>query len=652
MPHPSSADEAPRSADRSSAGTRPAPRPAGPWIEVKLPSGRRTIRLRRRPLTIGRSPDNVFVIKDSSLSRLHCVIEPAAPGLWRIRDRGSRNGTLVNGESANDHLLRDGDLIRAGTVELRFVDRSSPSTGSPSAASPSKASAPGPARGEDPAVDVPLAAGERDAPAAAGGASPDETDYDLDPLRLANDPSIDPLAGFDPLDAAFVPPAERKERAGSFGDPPGGLDFAARMQAVIAPTPAIGFEEGDVELMDAAGDTMHGTEQARERTEARFAGIRALRLMLYACFRARATDLHLEDRGDDAALLRLRVDGVMIPPIEVEHSVARRVLSIVRVLCRLDNTRKKAVLDGHFSARVRGRRVDFRASFTPAMRGEKLVVRVLDASAAPSHLNQLHLVPWMEEKLRRAVRRDAGLILAAGPTGSGKTTTLYSLLREIDCDHRNVITIEDPVEYSVRGVTQIPVDHEHGHGFATILRSVLRQDPDVILVGEIRDYETAATVMQASMTGHLVFSTVHARDTIGSVFRLLDLGVEQYLVANSLNLVLAQRLVRCLCPHCRRPVPPTSAQVMRMGRAGNVDRINQPMGCRRCLATGYHGRRAVVELLEVGDDMRDVILKEPSIGAMRRIAGGQLFTSLDAAGWQLVADGVTSVEEIERLASD
>jgi len=277
---------------------------------------------------------------------------------------------------------------------------------------------------------------------------------------------------------------------------------------------------------------------------------------------------------------------------------------------------------------------------------------VLDAAAAPGRLGELDLLPWMEDKLRRAVRRDAGLILAAGPTGSGKTTTLYSLLREIDCDHRNVITIEDPVEYSVRGVTQIPVESDQGHGFATILRSVLRQDPDVILVGEIRDYETAATVMQASMTGHLVFSTVHARDTIGSIFRLLDLGVEQYLVANALNLVLAQRLIRRLCPHCRRAIPPTSAQVMRMGKVGTVDHIQQPMGCRRCLGTGYHGRRAVVELLEVGDDMRDVILKEPSIGGMRRIAGGQLFTSLDSAGWHLVAEGITSVEEIERLASD
>ena len=293
-----------------------------------------------------------------------------------------------------------------------------------------------------------------------------------------------------------------------------------------------------------------------------------------------------------------------------------------------------------------------RASFAPAMRGEKLVVRVLDGAAAPSRLADLHLLPWMEQTLRRTVRRDAGLVLASGPTGSGKTTTLYALLREIDCDLRNVITIEDPVEYAVPGVTQIPVDEDAGNGFATILRSVLRQDPDVLLVGEIRDHETAMTVMQASMTGHLVFSTVHARDTISSVFRLLDLGIEPSLLANALNVVLSQRLVRALCPHCRRAVAPSSAQVMRMGRAEPVERIHQPMGCRRCLGTGYHGRRVVVELLEVGEEMRDLILAGPSIAGMRRIAGGQLFTSLEASAWHLVADGITSVEEVDRIARD
>ncbi len=581
-------------------------------IEVRMPSGHRTIRLRRRPLTIGRAPDNVFVIRDENLSRHHAVIEPAGPGHWRVRDLDSRNGTLVNGTAVREHELRDGDRLRLGAVEIRFRDAGAPGTADRAAA---------------PAAEI-----------------------QLDPIALAGDPSVDPLAGFDPLDAAFVPPEDRGRPVAA--RPVGGEGFESDMRAIIDPTPGIGFSEDDLHLVDAAGETMHAADDRRRREDPRFAGIHALRLMLYACFRARATDLHLEDRGEDAALMRLRVDGMMIPPIEVAGPVARRVIAIVRVLCRLDTARRKQVLDGHFSVRVRERRVDYRASFAPAMRGEKLVVRVLDGAAAPSRLADLHLLPWMEQTLRRTVRRDAGLVLASGPTGSGKTTTLYALLREIDCDLRNVITIEDPVEYAVPGVTQIPVDEDAGNGFATILRSVLRQDPDVLLVGEIRDHETAMTVMQASMTGHLVFSTVHARDTISSVFRLLDLGIEPSLLANALNVVLSQRLVRALCPHCRRAVAPSSAQVMRMGRAEPVERIHQPMGCRRCLGTGYHGRRVVVELLEVGEEMRDLILAGPSIAGMRRIAGGQLFTSLEASAWHLVADGITSVEEVDRIARD
>ncbi|MHC4810050.1 MAG: ATPase, T2SS/T4P/T4SS family [Planctomycetota bacterium] len=584
------------------------------WIEVTMPSGRRRIRLRRRPLTIGRAPDNVFVIRDENLSRHHAVIEPNGPGRWRIRDLGSRNGTFANGTAVTEHELRDGDRLRVGAVEIRVRGSIRPRPTAP-------------------------------APATAA-------EIQLDPIALASDPAVDPLAGFDPLDAAFVPPEDRGRSGAGSPRRPGGDGFEADMQAIIDPTPGLGFSEDDLHLIDAAGDTMHAAEDRRRREDPRFAGIHALRLMLYACFRSRATDLHLEDRGEDAALMRLRVDGMMIPPIEVAGPVARRAIAIVRVLCRLDTARRKQVLDGHFSVRVRERRVDYRASFAPAMRGEKLVVRVLDGAAAPSRLADLHLAPWMEQTLRRTVTRDAGLVLASGPTGSGKTTSLYALMREIDCSLRNVITIEDPVEYAVPGVTQIPVDEDAGNGFATILRSVLRQDPDVLLVGEIRDRETAMTVMQASMTGHLVFSTVHARDTISSVFRLLDLGIEPYLLANALNVVLSQRLVRALCRHCRRAVAPTSTQIMRMGRADPVERIHQPMGCRRCLGTGYHGRRAVVELLDVGEEMRDLILGGPSIAGMRRIAGGRLFTSLEASAWQLVADGITSVEEVDRIARD
>jgi general secretion pathway protein E len=272
------------------------------------------------------------------------------------------------------------------------------------------------------------------------------------------------------------------------------------------------------------------------------------------------------------------------------------------------------------------------------MHGQKLVIRVLDSSNAPSRLHELGLVPWMYEKLRTISTRDAGLLLA------------YSCIREIDVNQRNAITIEDPVEYYLEGCTQIPIDHKQESTFANILRSVLRQDPDVIFVGEIRDIETATVAMQAAMTGHLVYTTVHSKDTIGAIFRLLDLGVEGYLVANALDVILAQRLVRVLCPTCKKAVSPTPAQNLRMGKLlEGVPQIYVPTGCRRCLKTGYFGRRAAFELLDFNQQMRDVVLETPTIHKIHSIAKQGLFMTLQQFGFQLVSQGVTAFDEIERV---
>jgi general secretion pathway protein E len=379
-------------------------------------------------------------------------------------------------------------------------------------------------------------------------------------------------------------------------------------------------------------------------------GIRTFRLLLLAAFRSRATDIHMEPRVDKA-VIRLRVDGYMLSAVELSMSILKRILGVVKILCQIDTSQKNAVQDGHFSVAVKGRRVDYRVSLTPSMHGQKMVVRVLDSANAPSRLHELGLVPWMYEKLRTIATKDAGLLLACGPTGSGKTTSLYSCLREIDVNTRNAITIEDPVEYYLEGCTQIPIDHKQGNTFATILRSVLRQDPDVIFVGEIRDIETATVAMQASMTGHLVYTTVHAKDSIGAVFRLLDLGVEPYLVANALNLIIAQRLVRMLCETCKKAVKTTPAQNMKMGASlAGVPTIYTPVGCKRCLRTGFIGRRALFELLEFTNPMRDVVLKTPTIQAIRAIADQGLFTTLQQYGYQLVAQGVTSMDEVDRVS--
>jgi type II secretory ATPase GspE/PulE/Tfp pilus assembly ATPase PilB-like protein len=255
----------------------------------------------------------------------------------------------------------------------------------------------------------------------------------------------------------------------------------------------------------------------------------------------------------------------------------------------------------------------------------------------------------MFKELEKAVQLDSGMVLVCGPTGSGKTTTLYSVLRSIDVGQRNVTTIEDPVEIQIEGVTQLPVNEEQGNTFGALLKSVLRQDPDAILIGEIRDQETARTAMQSAMTGHLVFSTVHAKDSVNTIFRLLDLGVEPYLVSSGLHLVMAQRLVRQLCPYCKVPVRPSPEQLRRMGKhAEGVSTVFTSRGCRRCLKTGFAGRRVVFEMLMNGPELKDVLMKSPSPGEIAKALEPTRFSRLIDTGYQLVAEGITTIEEVER----
>jgi general secretion pathway protein E len=270
--------------------------------------------------------------------------------------------------------------------------------------------------------------------------------------------------------------------------------------------------------------------------------------------------------------------------------------------------------------------------------------------SSPQHLDDLQLPDWMLSHIRKVSTQSSGMILVCGPTGSGKTTTLYAALRDVDVQRRNVITIEDPVEYQLKGVTQIPINSKQGNTFHSMLRSVLRQDPDVILLGEIRDRETAETGMQAAMTGHLVLSTIHARDTVGTIFRLLDLGAEPYLVGSAMNLILAQRLIRLLCDNCKAGRKPTPKQMHQMGSFGkNIDEIYYPVGCPKCFDQGYAGRQGLYELLTMTDDLRDAILKSATMGGINEALSRVLFTSLEQSGYKLIAEGITSPEELDRI---
>lgn len=405
----------------------------------------------------------------------------------------------------------------------------------------------------------------------------------------------------------------------------------------------VGVDDENIRVVDAGG-------QISEALGGTGPGPRATRLLLRCASRTRATDIHCEPKGDSVNV-RMRVDGQMVWITELPNEVGERLLGLVKNACQMKSAAKDAVQDGHFSARFPDRRVEYRVSVTPSVHGQKMVLRVLDQRGVPTTLSDLGLVGYMLERIHAVCQQDSGLLLVCGPTGSGKTTTLYNGLREIDRDARNVITIEDPVEYQIEGVTQMPIDEKKGNTFHTLLRSVLRQDPDVILLGEIRDEETARTGMQAAMTGHLVFSTVHSKDSISAVFRLLDLRVEPYLVANALNLVLAQRLVRTLCEKCKQPVPVTPGQANRIGRFLNQKtHIYAPVGCPTCIKTGYRGRRALFELLDFNDELRDVVLRNPSIQAMRKIIDQGLFTTLQQFGFRMVSEGTTSMEEVDRVA--
>jgi general secretion pathway protein E len=298
---------------------------------------------------------------------------------------------------------------------------------------------------------------------------------------------------------------------------------------------------------------------------------------------------------------------------------------------------------------VPGRRVDYRVSFAPSVFGQKLVIRVQDTALAPLHVSDLNLPDWMLKEVEYAIEQDSGMVLVCGPTGSGKTTTLYSLIRSSDTASRNFVTIEDPVEIQIEGVTQIPVDEAEGKTFSALLRSVLRQDPDVIMVGEIRDPETARIAMQAAITGHLVFSTVHTTSTLGTVFRLLDLGVEPYLLAQGLHLVIAQRLVRQLCPYCKKAVKPTAEQLAKLPNGGEgITKIFTRGGCARCLSTGFSGRRAFFELLHTSEELREVIVRSPTMGEISKTLANTRFEKLSQTGYQLVAEGAVSFDEIEK----
>jgi len=371
--------------------------------------------------------------------------------------------------------------------------------------------------------------------------------------------------------------------------------------------------------------------------------------VFFEALRSRASDVHIQPTAE-GMVVRYRIDGVLHTVSTYPLSALEPVVSRIKVMGRMDITEKRLPQDGRTTVRLGNKNVDLRISTVPSNYGERVVVRLLDRSSGVYGLEELGLSPEHLRAMDAIVGRDHGVFFCTGPTGSGKTTTLYAALSHVDSRERNVITLEDPIEYHLPGITQLPVSEKKGMTFASGLRSILRQDPDVIMVGEVRDVETARMAVRASQTGHLVLSTVHTNDSAGAVARLLDLGVEPFLLSSSLTAVLAQRLVRRVCDACSRPYEPTPEELAALGLEGaSASGWRRGTGCDQCLHTGFFGRIGLYEFLAVDDAVRGLILEQADAMAIRRAAIDAGLVTLQQDGARKVQAGVTTPDEVLRV---
>ncbi|MDX2029956.1 MAG: GspE/PulE family protein [Blastocatellia bacterium] len=385
--------------------------------------------------------------------------------------------------------------------------------------------------------------------------------------------------------------------------------------------------------------------------------IKLVDTIVFTALEKRASDIHMETRDNDM-VVRYRIDGALYEagePIDIRHH--QTIISRIKVMSELDIAERRVPQDGRFRMRIKGRKVDFRVSIMPSVHGEDAVIRILDKEQINESFKDLRLEvvgfdPVLLAKFRRFILEPYGMVLVTGPTGSGKTTTLYAALNEIRNDEDKIITIEDPVEYQLRGVAQIQVNEKKGLTFARGLRSILRHDPDKIMVGEIRDMETAQIAINSALTGHLVFTTVHANNVIDVIGRFINMGVEPYNFVSALNCVLAQRLVRVLCARCKQQYQPTEAEFREAGLnpARFGDRVYyKSTGCDVCNQTGYRGRTAIHELLDITDNIRELIIARKPGSEVRRAAVAEGLGSMRESALRLVFEGQTTLHEINRV---
>ena len=402
-------------------------------------------------------------------------------------------------------------------------------------------------------------------------------------------------------------------------------------------------------------ETISGDRLTRDSTASPV--VRLVETIIFTALERRASDIHIEARDSEVAV-KYRIDGVLqhaMQPIAKEHHSS--VLSRIKVLSELDIAERRIPQDGRFRVKYKGRYIDLRVSIMPASHGEDAVLRVLDKETLSEKFANLTLdvIGFSEEelyRLRRYIREPYGMVLVTGPTGSGKTTTLYAAINEIKSDEDKFITIEDPVEYQVRGITQIPVNEKKGLTFARGLRSILRHDPDKIMVGEIRDQETAQIAIQSALTGHLVFTTVHANNVTDVIGRFVNMGVEPYNFVSALNCIMAQRLVRVICPNCKRPKKYTAEELQELGLDPAVwanEVLLEGVGCLECSGTGYHGRTAICELMDLTDRIREMIVDRRPTSEVKRAAREEGMATLRESGLGKIKAGMTTIKEINKV---
>jgi general secretion pathway protein E len=472
---------------------------------------------------------------------------------------------------------------------------------------------------------------------------------DGDVLRVAAGAPLDP-AVLDELAQAY------EVRRVVTTDAPAAEIHAAVMsaQADAPPQAAADLRAADLEILNPEEDSALDDLRALANQAP---VIKLVNVMILEALRARASDIHLESTPDGLRV-RYRIDGVLHETSRSPRHYQAAVISRIKIMASLNIAERRLAQDGRIRIRLSDRELDLRVSVIPGLHGENVVLRILDRVAGVRELGELGMSPWVLGAFERLIRHPHGIILVTGPTGSGKTTTLYGALRGINDPGVKIVTVEDPIEYQVEGVTQIAVNPKTGLTFAAALRSILRHDPDVVMVGEMRDPETAEIAIQAALTGHLVFSTLHTNDAPGGVTRLVDMGVEPFLVAATVHAIMAQRLVRLVCSACAEPYEPAAEALDRTrphGIAGPTTKrasFRRGRGCDACAGTGYRGRAGVYELMIMSDEIRRLVAARAPLDDLRACAQAEGMIPLRTAGWEKACAGVTTVEELLRVTYD